>query len=532
MQLIRLISPVIIATATSLLALSAAAVFFTNRLDMASIDTEQRTVVRLISGIPKNMVALAEDNSWWDEAVVNIHLSENMDWIEQTFWIDESLPGTEGVRDMDGTTILRPDNSVIFEMHRTRRPANMSDLLLNGLGTALSSLQPTNAYKAVSTHGYAVSLDRIFAIGISMVQPSGFKEYDPPLGTSRRPVLMFYRELNTRQLEQFSEISELQDFRFNNSDKLSKITDLDATVILTGLNGMPIGYFSWTPARPGAALLKQLFWPAIFFLGLICIAGYSFVRRAQKLVDDLAKADRAKMAFLASMSHEVRTPLNAIIGFTEILRHEAEEDDQNNKNKEYLDIIHTSSEHLLTVINDILNISKLDAGKMEVFAAEMNPAHVVSEAVRMLENSARERSIRIIEELEPATIVSDERIIRQILINLLSNAVKFTEPSGQVSIRSEASSETYFITVSDTGIGMNQDEIDVALAPFGQIHHNRQHTSVGTGLGLPLVNRFITLIGGNMTIRSSPGHGTSIKLEVPNAVTQKAHQNVQQELLY
>lgn len=512
MQLTRLISPVIIATAASLLALSATAVFFTNRLDANSVDAERRVIARMITSVPQNLATLAEDNSWWDEAVENIHLAENQDWISAT------MGGTvAGIGDIDGAFILRGDASILFARHREDQPANIEGLLLNGLRQAINALQPVDADVAVSTHGYAVSQGRAFALGISMVQPSGFKVFDPPLGSARRPVLIFYKEIDLRQIHVFSQVSELRDLRFHADNKPPVEENPDAIVVLTGLNDLPIGYFSWEPMRPGSVLLKQLLWPSVFFLGLILLAGFSFVSRAQKLVDNLAQADRTKMAFLASMSHEVRTPLNAIIGFAEILRLELHGEIKGEKNREYLDIIRTSGEHLLTVINDILNISKLDAGKMEVFAEAMDPVEVISESVRIIETNARERSIRLITELESGVIVSDERIIRQILINILSNAIKFTATGGQVSVRSEVAESGYRITVSDTGIGMSKEEIDVALAPFGQVENNDQTTSIGTGLGLPLVNRFITLIGGEMTIRSAPGHGTSVRLDLPKA---------------
>ncbi len=518
MQLIRLISPVIIATAASLLALSATAVFFTSRLDTNSVDAERRIIARMITSVPQNLATLAEDNSWWDEAVENIHLAENQDWISAT------MGGTvAGIGDIDGAFILRGDASLMFSRHREDQPANLEGLLLNGLRQAVNALQPVDADVGVSTSGYAFSQGRVFALGVSMVQPSGFKVFDPPLGTTRRPVLIFYKEINPGQIRAFSQVSELNDLHFNTDGKPPIDKNSDAIVVLTGLNSLPIGYFSWEPLRPGSVLLKQLLWPSVFFLGLILLAGFSFVRRAQKLVDGLAQADRTKMAFLASMSHEVRTPLNAIIGFAEILRLELHGEIKGKKNREYLDIIRTSGEHLLTVINDILNISKLDAGKMEVFAEAMDPVEVIAESVRIIETSARERSIRLITELESGLIVSDERIVRQILINILSNAIKFTAAGGQVSVRSEVTEGGYRITVSDTGIGMSKEEIDVALAPFGQVENNDQTTGMGTGLGLPLVNRFIKLIGGEMTIRSAPGHGTSVKLDLPKAPPKTPH---------
>jgi len=528
MQLIRLISPVIIATVASLLALSGIAVFFADRLDTNSAASERRMLSRLVAGVPTNLARLAEDNSWWDEAVENIYVTENLDWIAAT------LGSTfEGTGDIEGTIILRPDDSVLYTVYRIEKPADIEGLLANGLKATIEKLKPVATDTGITTGGYVVSNGRVFALGISMVHPSGSVVFDPPLGTQRRPVLMFYKEVHQDLIQSFSRASELRNLSFRTGENAAPLDNPRAVLELNNINGQPLGYFVWSPIKPGALLLQQLLWPAIFLMGLIIIALASFVRRAQTLIDDLAKADRAKMAFLASMSHEVRTPLNAIIGFAEILNLGLHGEIKGEKNKEYLEIIRTSGEHLLTVINDILNISKLDAGKMEVFAEAMDPVEVIAESVSMIETGARERSIRLITELESAIIVSDERIIRQILINILSNAVKFTAPGGQVSVRAEALTDTYVVTVADTGVGMSTEEVDVALAPFGQVHSNSQTTSVGTGLGLPLVNRFITLIGGRMTIRSAPGHGTSIKLEFPKATPNKPTSNeVAQELLY
>jgi len=528
MQLIRLISPVIIATVASLLALSGIAVFFADRLDSNSTASERRILSRLVSSVPANLAALAEDNSWWDDAVDNIYVTENQDWIAAT--LGNTL---EGTNDIEGTIILRPNNSILYTVYRNEKPADIAGLLSNGLKETIEKLKPASNDVGVTTSSYFISKGRIFALGISMVHPSGSKVFDPPLGNQSRPVLMFYKEVHQELIQTFSQSSQLRNLSFRVGEQSASSENSLTSLELVGADGQPLGYFAWSPAKPGAELLQQLLWPALFLLGLIIISLASFVRRAQALVEGLEKADRAKMAFLASMSHEVRTPLNAIIGFAEILNLGLHGEIKGEKNKEYLEIIRTSGEHLLTVINDILNISKLDAGKMEVFAEAMDPVGVIAESISMIETNARERSIRLITELDSAIIVSDERIIRQILINILSNAVKFTASGGQVSVRAEALTDSYIITVADTGVGMSTEEIDVALAPFGQVHNNNQTTSVGTGLGLPLVNRFITLIGGQMNIRSAPGHGTSIRLEFPKAAPNRvANTKVAQELLY
>lgn len=518
MQLFKLISPVIGAILASLMALSVIALFFTGSLDANSLSAERRFLTSTLEEIPENLKVLAEDNSWWDEAVDNIFLTENMPWIRST------MGGTaNGIGDIDGVFVLRADNSVILSTDNRNTPPAIEEFLENGLGRAIDDLKPIDADIGVSTHGYAPSAGRVYALGISMVQPSGFKTFDPPLGTRRRPVVIFYREIDSGQTAALADNGDLQELVFIPENvPAGRISEADRSngktfQILRGLNGMPLGRFRWSPSKPGAGLLEQLFWPALFFLFVIGGALAGFIYRAQRLIDELAQADRVKMAFLASMSHEVRTPLNSIIGFAEVLRLELHGKIKGEKNREYLDIIRTSGEHLLTVINDILNISKLDAGKMEVFAEAMNPVEVINQSVHMVETTAHDRSIRLVTELESATIRSDERIVRQILINILSNALKFTAPGGQVSIRSEAIPAGYRIVITDTGVGMSREEIEVAVAPFGQVHNSNRQSGVGTGLGLPLVNRFIKLIGGSMLIRSAPGHGTSVTLEFPEA---------------
>ncbi len=503
MKLLRLISPVIGAIVASLLALIGVAFIFAHSLDRNAVAAEKRLLSSILNRIPMGLVSLAEDNAWWDEAVDHLVLVEDQEWLRTTI-------GDTVIE--DGIVILRADNSVLYHYSKKRYPLPVKEALANGLETAFASLQPINEAVSVSTHGYVMVAGRVFAVGASMVQPSGGKEFDPPLSNRRRPMIFFYHEIDDNQLREISEDVGLHDLTFTSTD-----TEGDGTLMFFNIARKPVGKFVWTPKKPGSELLANLQWPVTIFLIIVFWAIFSFIRRAQSLVRELEQADEAKSAFLASMSHEVRTPLNAIIGFAEMLSLELQDTADKTKTEEYLDIIKTSGEHMLTIINDILDISKLDAGKMKVFAEKMDPMEVISQSMRMLEHTARDCSVRLVSDLEAASITSDERIIRQILINILSNAIKFTGAGGQVSVHSEKRPSGYKIVVSDTGIGMSQDEIEVALQSFGQVAGREREEIRGTGLGLPLVNRFMTLIGGTMTIRSAPGHGTSITLDFPQS---------------
>lgn len=510
MPLLRLISPVIGAIIASLVALSAIAVLFANQMDVNAIKAERRLLSDMVGKIPHSLQVIAEDNSWWDEAVDNLYLRENQDWMRAT--LGDTSNAIAGI---DGVIIFRGDNSILFSSSNNPEPS-LEELMRNGLEKSLSKLVPIDANVGVAAAGFLSGAGRVYAVGLSMVQPSGFKQFSPPLGILRRPVVMFYREINDEEARELSSSLDLHNLEFVRLDQNNIAASSELNHTIFGLNGLPAGRFIWDPATPGANLLGTFVWPAIFFVAVIFLAVWSFVHRARTLVNELEQADRVKNAFLASMSHEVRTPLNAIIGFAEIIRLELYGEIKGEKNKEYLDIIRSSGEHLLTVINDILSISKLDAGKMDVFAEAMDPVEIITESIKLMEPNAQDRSIRLVQELESSMIISDERIIRQILINLLSNAIKFTAPGGQVAVRSDITPTGYKIIVSDTGIGMSKEEIDIALEPFGQVGEAKKQIG-GTGLGLPLVNRFVALIGGKMTIRSAPGHGTSITVELPQA---------------
>ena len=466
---------------------------------------ERRLLANQLSRIHEQLRAKAEDNAWWDAAIDNIHLNENQQWMA-----DIVGEATTSFNDIDGSFVIRPDDSIAYQ-HDPAEPPNIQSMLSEGLSRAIIRLNSADLNAPISASGYLLSDGRLYVIAISMVQPTGVKTYDPPIAESRRSIIAFYQRIDETAALEVGNAIGLEGLEFIAGDELT----FDGAS-LANIAGQTIGQFSWSPATPGADVLYRLIAPATLFFGIILLAMLVFVARARKLMEELEQASRAKMAFLASMSHEVRTPLNAIIGFAEIIRLELPQTKENEETHQHLDLIRSSGEHLLTIINDILNISKLDAEKMEIFPEAMDPVEVISESVRMMSGAASEKSIRLVDDLESSMIHSDERLIRQILLNLLSNAIKFTPPEGQVSVRSEIAGDRYRITVSDTGAGMAKEDIALALEPFGQVGEDGRLEG-GTGLGLPLVNRFTNLLGGDLAIRSAPGHGTSVTIELPEA---------------
>ena len=229
-------------------------------------------------------------------------------------------------------------------------------------------------------------------------------------------------------------------------------------------------------------------------------------------------ANRAKSQFLANMSHELRTPLNAIIGFSEIIKDELFGGIGEVRYRAYAEDIHRSGGHLLQLINDILDLTKIDAGKYQLRETECDVDLAVSDVVRLMHDMVIRNGITLEHKAGQSLplLFADERAVRQIVFNFLSNAAKFTPHGGRITIAArEAPDGGIEISVADTGIGMAPEDIPRALSPFHQLEESWDRRYEGTGLGLPLVNALLTLHEGRLEIVSKPGAGTTVVAHFP-----------------
>ena len=236
-------------------------------------------------------------------------------------------------------------------------------------------------------------------------------------------------------------------------------------------------------------------------------------------------ANRIKAEFMANMSHELRTPLNAILGFSEIILSDEHGTLSSQQQSEYLRDIHNSGAHLLEIINDILDLSKIEAGEYNICEDWLDVADTADAGLRLIKPRADAKAITLLMDLpsDLPRLRADERALKQILLNLLSNAVKFSHAAGQVRVSALWDGETGLqIQVTDTGIGMDPGQIEVALTPFRQVDNGLGRRHEGTGLGLPLVKSLVELHGGTLTIKSAVDRGTTITVLFPPNRGQRA----------
>jgi two-component system cell cycle sensor histidine kinase PleC len=228
-------------------------------------------------------------------------------------------------------------------------------------------------------------------------------------------------------------------------------------------------------------------------------------------------ASIAKSQFLAKMSQELRTPLNAILGFSELIASRIFAKDPE-RNYEYADLIHSSGRHLLALINDILDLAKIEAGRWKLEDADLDLHILARDALQLVSWRARDNDVSLVNAIPPdlALVCADERAIKQILLNLLSNAVKFTPPQGRITAFASANAEGLSFGVADTGVGIADEDQSRVFDSFGQGKHDIAVAEKGTGLGLAIVKGLVEAHGGQISLESQVGKGTCVTVQLPS----------------
>lgn len=292
----------------------------------------------------------------------------------------------------------------------------------------------------------------------------------------------------------------------------------------------------WVNPQPGNVLLNNT---AFMLLGICTTNLLTYVQemqmrqafvdteelrfertRSEQLLQNSEAANRAKNDFLAIMSHELRTPLNAIIGFSEIIATQMFGPINNERYADYAVDIRNSGSHLLSIINDILDLSKAESGKLELDERPIDPVETLNQSMRMFRPRAAELKIKLSFRIRDDIpwLLADARLFNQVVINLSSNALKFTPEGGQVNVELGLTDDGELeLKVEDTGIGIAREDIDRVFEPFVQVENAFSRTQQGTGLGLPLVRKIMALHGGDVHLQSAKGEGTCISVTFPSS---------------
>lgn len=276
--------------------------------------------------------------------------------------------------------------------------------------------------------------------------------------------------------------------------------------------------------------------PASLMTQYASLLGDAVLRHRTHIAEQSARveaelASRVKSEFIANMSHELRTPLNAIIGFSQLLSEQNDRRLSPAQVADYASLINDAAGHLLAVINNILDISKIQSGKCVVDRREVSLGEVLSASASSFRLIAQNAGVRIDERIDRQlpTVSGDSVRLRQVFMNLISNALKFTRSGGSVTLVAEAQAGSAIVSVRDTGIGMTPEELSIALTPFGQVDSGHARWREGTGLGLPIARALVQLHGGDLRVISEKGVGTTVEVSIPFPNTEEQSGNLHQE---
>lgn len=472
------------------------------------------------------------DYAYWDATARNVVATYNAAWANDNVgqWAIDGL-------DMDGALVVGAGNRVIHAASRhdgaDLRPAPPFDRELQRLiATARAKVGAPGEPPGAVTGFFRTPAGLHLGAAAAIVWEEARAE--PPLDDGVHGVLLFYRTFDAALLDAMGRRFLLDGLGV----RAAELPAGAAAVPLQSADGVTLGHLGWRVARPGTAMLRDLTVPLAVAAAAVLLILIVIVRRARRSAgvvrryqarleaqaadlraarDSAEAASKAKTQFLALMSHELRTPLNAVIGFSDVLRQTAMAGMAWPRRIEYADYIHASGQYLLELINDILDMSKVEAGRYELVEERVGVDALVDECLRLVEGRARAKEIALESAPVPAELWVDRRALKQILTNLLTNAIKFSPRGSTVTIDARHRCDGLELRVRDRGRGMSQRELQHAFTPFGQVRDAHLSCDEGTGLGLTICRSLAALHGGSIVVDTAPGEGTTVHLRLPAA---------------
>jgi len=507
-------------------------------LDAAAAQTSRHLASTALALTGERAASLATDYGFWDETIENAVRDPDPDWIS-TYLADYIF----GAFDQDAVAVLGPDDAVLLWQGRTEQTPEFAlpDLaaLWQDLTPLIETARASPMNGPVGTWGLVGDAGRVFVVGVSAITP----EFPSPaqLEPAPRPILAYFSEINAKRSNQIAERFDLAGLWLSGDPADAGVVD----VPLASAGGRQLGYLHVVPDSPTDEFLSQVAWPVTGIAVLFCAISALVVRKllsghrdlqrsahaiaqsnAQLIASEgqarsaLQRAEhsaRAKSGFLANVSHELRTPLTAIIGFSQILKLRHRPGTPPTREDEYANIIHQSSQHLLNLVNDLLDLGKIESGGYVLEESWFPINEEVDGISRMMAGDAVRRGVALATEIAPEApeLHADSRAVRQILTNLISNALKFTPSGGAAEAAVLIRDGRLALRVRDSGVGIAPGDLDQVWEPFNRTRNPAIAKTEGTGLGLHLVKILAELHDCETTLESTPGKGTTVTVTFP-----------------
>jgi len=503
-----------------LLAVTGATWLAGRQADRLAAEEKVRQVERALETRAESLKTTSADWAWWNEGIEKLVLAPDRVYADQNLGVY--------ARDTFGlyaAFVVDPDDRPTFAYLRARPlPSETASSWLSTLRPLVERTREPHDQPTPATAYARIEGQLVFVSATAMAAEAG----SPPINWKQPAVLVFMRAVDADYLSAIAEsagVSALQTV---------DLAPLGSHVSLPGPDGAAVATLAWRFQPPSAVILAQL-WPAGLLIVAVMLgtgglmahrllrmaARYRRERELRETQLSLAmiqarKADRAKSQFLAAMSHEIRTPLNAVIGYAEMLQLGLG-GPLNTKQRAYLTDIEHAGRHLLALLQDILDLSKIEAGRHDLDESEVAVAAVVEEATNMTSPRARERDVSIaLEPSPPLVLRADERRLLQMVLNLLSNAVRYAPNGSAVRIGWDIRQDGgVALRISDCGPGIREADLARVLQPFHRLHNGAAASAESTGLGLPLTAHLMTLHGGRLDLSNAPSGGLIAELQFP-----------------
>ena len=541
---IRIVRQVVFPSALVVLASAAAVLavlyFSAREMDRMEIEGTVHAVGANLVDRQRNIGRFVKDYAWWDDAFHNLVTRPN------PIFADNNI-GIAATRSLDMASAFVADGSdrtLHGFINGKAVGGNPTELFVGGIEKLIARAREAPPGEPVPTVGYLGLGDAIHIVAVAVFVPEVSGQRKPETGP--RSFLIYSRAMDRAFLSAIESDYSLPGLQIVQPG----MTVSDAHIALIAPDGTPLGALAWPPDRPGHRILTAALPGVLAVFFALAIAQWLLLRRSDRMQRQIAKvadllaeknaaqennehalqaakekvehASRSKSEFLANLSHEMRTPLNAVVGFSEILEAELYGPLGDARYKEYSGHLLRSGRHLLELIDDTLDLSRAEIGALDLNEGVVDIVATAEAAVQMLSRQAEKASIAVTLRADFALprLRGDERRVRQMVLNLLSNAIKFTPAGGRVGVHfGRCDDGGLKIVVTDSGIGIAGKDVERALAPFTKLESGRSQSNEGAGIGLSLTRFMIELHGGRLTIESAPEQGTRATLHFPSSRT-------------